>query len=555
MTVDGETTNYIYDANNRLLSTTGWGSASYTYDANGNMTRAAFGTGATVTCTYDGFNRLEKVNDNGKETVYTYDADGLRSSSNESWYIWDQGQLVATIANTTTGGMLLSDFTLPEDGCKTVQMPPLSIGTRYYAVINGTACSAVAKYVKGERMRARVTISGEEKPEIPPVTPYDRVILDFGSVAMEMEYSESGSDQMDVYVVGFKNAHVKLYVKLYNGAPIGGSSEAESTVYIRGLSLIYGGSLMDGYNYHYDAHGNVVQLSRGRSTVFKDYYYDAFGVEQNADPADTNPFRYCGEQYDTETGNYYLRARYYTPRAGRFTQEDPIRDGLNWYAYCAGNPIMLADPSGCIGEWIKTGIHWAIHAGERSVNALPGIDTASIGAYCLNMFEDPNQEGVYHASRDCWQAGAGYNSLYDFLFDLGTEMRVTRTVFTSEGVDYAVWAWKGDYINLGAGAELGIYRKSAIPGHWDVDKNLAMPMTLKLTDKEDNLIFRYAPKEPQWWITGFKPSMQNVDPDDLKATFTVDFSQNSKMFEAFKNVGGDGWYFDSKTYKATLVFN
>lgn len=216
---------------------------------------------------------------------------------------------------------------------------------------------------------------------------------------------------------------------------------------------------------------------------------------------------------------------------------------------------MLADPSGCIGEWIKTGIHWAIHAGERSVNALPGIDTASIGAYCLNMFEDPNQEGVYHASRDCWQAGAGYNSLYDFLFDLGTEMRVTRTVFTSEGVDYAVWAWKGDYINLGAGAELGIYRKSAIPGHWDVDKNLAMPMTLKLTDKEDNLIFRYAPKEPQWWITGFKPSMQNVDPDDLKATFTVDFSQNSKMFEAFKNVGGDGWYFDSKTYKATLVFN
>jgi len=31
---------------------------------------------------------------------------------------------------------------------------------------------------------------------------------------------------------------------------------------------------------------------------------------------------------------------------GRFTQEDPIRCGLNWYTYCMNNPIMFSDPTG-----------------------------------------------------------------------------------------------------------------------------------------------------------------------------------------------------------------
>ena len=76
------------------------------------------------------------------------------------------------------------------------------------------------------------------------------------------------------------------------------------------------------------------------------YDYDAFGVEKNPDPQDENPFRYCGEYFDVETGTYYLRARYYNTEIGRFITEDPIRNGTNWYAYCSSNPIIYVDPSG-----------------------------------------------------------------------------------------------------------------------------------------------------------------------------------------------------------------
>jgi len=33
--------------------------------------------------------------------------------------------------------------------------------------------------------------------------------------------------------------------------------------------------------------------------------------------------------------------------------EDPARDGLNWYAYCGGNPIVFVDPSGYSDEDIR----------------------------------------------------------------------------------------------------------------------------------------------------------------------------------------------------------
>jgi RHS repeat-associated protein len=70
---------------------------------------------------------------------------------------------------------------------------------------------------------------------------------------------------------------------------------------------------------------------------------------------DANPFRYCGEYFDKETGTIYLRARYYNPEIGRFISEDSYPGeandplSLNLYTYVGNNPINLFDPTG----------HWA----------------------------------------------------------------------------------------------------------------------------------------------------------------------------------------------------
>ena len=61
---------------------------------------------------------------------------------------------------------------------------------------------------------------------------------------------------------------------------------------------------------------------------------------------------------------------------------------------------------------------------------------------------------TYHAKQDCLQQHAGYNDAYDWVFNLGTSMAREKFKFSYSGKDYILWAWKGDYLNFGAGAEL-----------------------------------------------------------------------------------------------------
>jgi RHS repeat-associated protein len=57
---------------------------------------------------------------------------------------------------------------------------------------------------------------------------------------------------------------------------------------------------------------------------------------------------FTGREYDSETGLYYYRARYYSPQLGRFLQRDPVGywAGINLYTYCSNNPTSWIDPFG-----------------------------------------------------------------------------------------------------------------------------------------------------------------------------------------------------------------
>ena len=126
--------------------------------------------------------------------------------------------------------------------------------------------------------------------------------------------------------------------------------------------------------------------------------------------------------------------------------------------------------------------------------------------------------GIYHAKFNCWQQYFGYNDFYDFMFYLGTSMDSEKFPFVSKQKKYILWAWKGNYINLGAGAEIGIYYGGG--PHWKVDKKLATKMSMDLKYRNKKII-SYSKKT--WWLTGFNPNRKYLDAQahELRVTFTV----------------------------------
>jgi len=103
------------------------------------------------------------------------------------------------------------------------------------------------------------------------------------------------------------------------------------------------------FYYAQDFPGNVVGLVNGVQSLVAQYKYKPWGVDSGSAPGTVpNPFRFAARQLDTETGLYYMRARYYDPALGRFVSEDPLglAAGINPYAYAGNSPVNSRDPSG-----------------------------------------------------------------------------------------------------------------------------------------------------------------------------------------------------------------
>ncbi|MGG0940322.1 RHS repeat-associated core domain-containing protein [Brevibacillus centrosporus] len=106
--------------------------------------------------------------------------------------------------------------------------------------------------------------------------------------------------------------------------------------------------------YGYNSHGDVVSVTNGNGYDLNSYEYDTWGNIAAQTEGMSNPFKYSGEIYDDKTGLYYLRARYYDPRVGRFISEDTYKGqvdnplSLNRYTYTHNNPLRYFDPTGHI---------------------------------------------------------------------------------------------------------------------------------------------------------------------------------------------------------------
>ncbi len=131
------------------------------------------------------------------------------------------------------------------------------------------------------------------------------------------------------------------------------------------------------YYYACNIQGDVAAILDADGTAVVEYTYDAWGSLLAADGSmastlgKTNPLRYRGYAYDTETGFYYVSSRYYNPEIGRFINADDVAllgangdfASYNLFAYCGNNPVIREDKSGQFWNFIVGAVGGALIGG------------------------------------------------------------------------------------------------------------------------------------------------------------------------------------------------
>lgn len=101
------------------------------------------------------------------------------------------------------------------------------------------------------------------------------------------------------------------------------------------------------YHNHHEYLGTPQKITAINGAVVWEAKYTSFG-QAIIEPSSTvtNNLRFPGQYFDSETGLHYNRNRYYNPEIGRYLRADPFNEGVNFYAYCANNPLIFIDPLG-----------------------------------------------------------------------------------------------------------------------------------------------------------------------------------------------------------------
>lgn len=283
---------YTYDGLDRLIRVEGPSvSQSFDYDASGNRTKARFGTGAYTYAISPASNQLAKSSGPKPAKTNTYDATGNLTSDGTAHYTYGtNGRLTsATVAGSTTNYMYNG------------------FGQR---VAKASASGNLTYYVYDRNGR----LIGE----------YDR----FGHVNQETVYL----DDMPVAIL----------------------MEATLQPQTTEVYSVYPDHLVT---------PRVITRFTDNRIVWQWGNADPFGLQQPGESQDrlskfTYNLRFPGQVYDPETNYHYNYYRDYDPQIGRYVQSDPIGldGGINTYGYALGNPVKYTDPTGKFVPMVIAGV-------------------------------------------------------------------------------------------------------------------------------------------------------------------------------------------------------
>ncbi len=363
------TTSYGYDALDRLVKVTDRNGnvTTYSYDANGNRTALNYANGVTVSYKYDKLNRLtsETAVDKDGNTVskyeYTLGKAGERLKVTE---------LARTVEYTYDELYRLTSEKITKSDNSVTQIAYTydNVSNRTSKVENGKKTSytynALNQLLKENDTEYAYDKAGNliSKKESDSETTYAynaankliRATTQKGnSVAVEeYEYDYAGNRTVKKSENDYTYYLNDLSGNLTNVLAETDKSNNEECYYTLGADLISQERSSNISYYIADGHGSVRMLTDKSGAVTDTYDFDAWGVMISSNGVTENNYLYCGEQYDTATGFYYLRARYMDPATGTFTTMDTYQGSifdpvsLHKYLYANANPVTNSDPTG-----------------------------------------------------------------------------------------------------------------------------------------------------------------------------------------------------------------
>jgi len=112
------------------------------------------------------------------------------------------------------------------------------------------------------------------------------------------------------------------------------------------------------------------------------YQYDVWGKAYEGE-FEENVYGFTGQRYQAELGIYSFAYRDYDPRTMRWMTEDPVKDEMNWYYYCYGNPVNLIDLLGLSTVVLDSG-----HGGTETGSQGAGLVEKDVNLEIANKVED-----------------------------------------------------------------------------------------------------------------------------------------------------------------------
>jgi len=200
-----------------------------------------------------------------------------------------------------------------------------------------------------------------------------------------------------------------------------GVASAGSTSYVHGANGLVAKINETNITYYHSDHlGSSSVLTNEEGAVTSESVYLPFGQPLTGD----EKYGFTAKEFEPDLNLNYFGARYYDPNSGRFLRVDPVKDGINWFAYANNNPLKYVDPDGTSNLPAPT---------QKPGPLDVPTDPFSLG---LSLFK-------YAILQD-----TGYNSFWGVFLSMFRGPEKTRLPIYRKGGGFNFWNNEGGYVDM-----------------------------------------------------------------------------------------------------------